>query len=417
MNKQFGISSIWMMLILAVLAPILASCAPAAPAASIIQSEQVRLVAGPLDADQVSDLVVGNSAFALDLYRQLFTAEGNALISPYSLSVALAMTYAGARGETERQMAQALHFTLPQDQLHSAFNTLDQTLSGRESELAFANAIWGDHAYAFREAFLDTLAQNYGAGLQGLDFANSEEARQTINQWAADQTEQRISEVLPANSLNAATALVLTNAAYFQGEWKYAFDEDATQNRDFKLLDGRTVTVPMMQQTAELGYAEHKGLQVVELPYASDELSMVILLPPAASFQDMALGLDPTLLETFTGNLEPTQLVLSFPSFEFDTSLKLKEALMALGMVEAFGPADLSGMDGSTELFIDEVYHRAFIEVDESGTEAAAASAVVVNRKGPAVEQELTIDRPFIFLIRDRETNTILFLGHVLDPS
>ena len=390
--------------------------------AEVVQSDRPRLPAPSAEEAGVAELVAGDSAFALDLYRVLFAREENLFYSPHSLSVALAMTYAGARAETERQMAAALHYTLPQDQLHPAFNALDQALSSRgEGEEAFrlymANAIWGQQGYSFLKAFLDTLAENYGAGLRTVDFARSEEARRLINQWVGDQTERRIPDLLPPNSVDGETTLVLTNAVYFKAAWTHPFAEGRTQDGAFTLLDGGEVMVPMMEQAAELGYAERPGVQAVELPYAGGELSMVILLPEAGSFEAFARGLDAVELEAILGEMEPLGVRLGMPKFRFDTEVQLRDALMELGMVDAFGEADFSGMDGTKELFIDEVYHDAFVAVDEAGTEAAAATAVVVARKGLAVEQEVRVDRPFLFLIRDLETGAILFLGHVVNPG
>jgi len=382
--------------------------------ADVARSDAPRLPVPSLDGE----LVAGNTAFALDLYRVLFDQEENLFYSPHSLSAALAMTYAGARAETEQQMAEALHYTLPQAQLHAAFNALDQALAGREGEdLHIVNAVWGQQGYSFLDAFLDILAENYGAGLQTMDFG-SDEARRLINQWVSDQTESRIHDLLPPGAVDGETALVLTNAVYFKAGWMHPFDESLTRAGSFSLLDGQETTVMMMNRLAELGYAERPGVQAVELPYAGGELSMVIVLPETGAFDEFAQGLDAGELDALLSDIEPRGVQLAMPRFGFDAALGLKDALMELGMVDAFGAADFSGMDGSRELFIDQVYHQAYLAVDEAGTEAAASSAVVMARKGaPEVEQEVRVDRPFIFLIRDVETGAILFLGHVLNPA
>jgi serpin B len=413
----------------AVVVTALASCAAppgGAVKAGIIASDKPRLAAASLDQAQVPILVEGNTAFALDLYRALGHSGENLFYSPYSISVALAMTYAGARGDTEAQMAQALHYTLPQAQLHAAFNALDQFLLSRADagdeeafRLHMANTTWGQRGYSWLEAFLDTLAENYGAGLYQVDFSQPEEARRLINEWVAEQTEGRIEELLPPGAVDGQTAMVLTNAVYFKAAWKFPFAEEATQDGPFHLLDGSQVTVPTMYRLADFGYAEDQGVQALELPYAGDQMSMVILLPQAGTFESFVQALDAQQLAALLGRLEPAGVALRMPRFRFQAEYELKDALTRLGMVDAFGSdADFSGMDGTKELFIDQVYHEAFVALDEAGTEATGATAVVVARKGmPLAQHELTINRPFIFLIRDIETGTILFLGHLVNPA
>jgi serpin B len=321
-------------------------------------------------------------------------------------------------------MTEALHL-VPQEQLHPAFNALDRALDSRGKAavpgafcLKVANAIWPQQGYAFLDPFLDTLAEHYGAGLYTLDFARSEEARQAINGWVDEETEHRIKELLPPGSLTGDTALVLSNAVYFYAAWRHPFAEEATIDGAFTLLDGKQVTVPTMHQVAQLGYAARPGVRAVELPYAAGELSMVVLVPDEGTFEAFAQGLEAEELQAILSGLTPTQVRLALPKYEFAAGFEAKKALTHLGMVDAFGDrADFSGMDGTTELYIDEVYHKAFIAVNEAGTEAAAASAVVMTRKGPMVEQEVEVNRSFVFLIRDVETGAILFLGHVVNPA
>ena len=433
MKKRYWIRGTFVSLVVLVSATVasgLAGCAAPGPIGSVVKADVVRsdkprLPAPSPDEARVTELVEGNTEFAFDLYQELFNEEENLFYSPYSLSTALAMTYAGARGETERQMAQALHYTLPQAQLHPAFNALDQALAGEgEGEdgeaprLDIVNAIWGQQGYAFLDAFLDTIAENYGAGLRLVDFGQTKKARRAINQWSSDQTGRRIQDLLPPGVINGETALVLTNAIYFKAAWMFPFAEGRTYDGTFTLLDGGQVTVPMMEQSASLGYAERPGVRAVELPYAGGELSMVIVLPESGTFEDLAQGLDAGELDAILSEIEPMGVRLTMPKFRFDAGFDLKDALMELGMVDAFGDADFSGMDGTHELFIREVCHKAFISVDEAGTEATAASAVVMERKGgPHVEQEFRLDRSFLFLIRDIETGAILFLGHVVNPA
>ncbi|MBL7065089.1 MAG: serpin family protein [Anaerolineae bacterium] len=323
-------------------------------------------------------------------------------------------------------MAETLHFILPQDRLHPAFNGLDLALArrgegaeGKDGEgfrLNIVNATWGQEGFQFLPEFLDTLAENYGAGLRLLDFVNApEEARITINDWISDQTEDRIEDLIPQGVIDELTRLVLTNAIYFNAAWQYPFREDLTAAGTFYLLDGGQVTAPMMTQTAPFGYAESEGYQAVELPYDGGELSMVILLPAVGKFELFEGALDADHVDTITKNLAYRQVALTMPKFEFESGFSLAETLAAMGMPDAFtGAADFSGMTGSRDLFIREVTHKAFVSVDEAGTEAAAATAVAV----PVEEGvEVTVDHPFIFLIRDIETSAILFVGRVVNPK
>jgi len=423
--------SLWMALCLVVAS--LPGCSPKGPAtvakAEVLQSDKPRLSAPSLQEARVPDLVAGNTLFAFDLYRTLFDQELNVFYSPYSISLALAMTYAGARGNTALEMAQALHLALPQERLRAASNALDQALASRgttvtqEGErfrLHVANALWGQKGYAFLATFLDLLAQNHGAGLRLLDFQGATEAsRQAINQWVEEQTEQRIRDLLPSGSITPLTRLVLSNAIYFNAGWMYPFPESATADGAFYLLKGSTVNVPLMQQSERLGYAEGPGYQAVELPYLGGELSMVVLLPAEGQFERLAQGLDAAQLADILGRIEHTQVALTLPRFKYESEFPLKEALQRLGMEEAFSTnADFSGMDGRRDLFIDNVYHKAFVAVDEKGTEAAAATAVVIALTSmPAEPKEVRVDRPFLFLIRDVESGAILFLGHVVNPT
>lgn len=408
----------------------LAACAQPL-AGEVIQSEKRRESSPNVDDTDLAMLIDGNSDFAFDLYQALSKEDNNIFYSPYSISLALAMTYAGARGETEQQMADTLHFILPQDRLHPAFNSLDIELShrgkgakGKDGEgfrLNIVNAIWGQKDYRFLTTFLDTLAKNYGAGLRLMDFINApEESRITINNWVSDQTEGRIKDLIPQGLINRLTRLVLTNAIYFNAAWQYPFDEDMTQDGTFYLLDGDEVTVPMMRQTESFGYAEGDGYQAVELAYDGGELSMVILLPRAGQFKAFEGTIDARLVNAIVKALEPRQVVLTMPKFEFESSFSLKETLTGMGMPVVFSEdADFSGMTGYRDLFIADVVHKAFVSVDEAGTEAAAATAVVMQKTAalPSTPVEVTVDRPFIFLIRDIETGTILFVGRVIDPS
>jgi len=394
----------------------------------IVRSEKQRVTSPDVAEADLAELVAGNSAFALDLYQAIREEDGNLFYSPYSISLALAMTYAGARGETEQQMADTLHYTLSQERLHPAFNALDLELAsrgegaeGQDGEgfrLNIVNSIWGQTGYKFLSQFLDTLAENYGAGLRLLDFVKApEESRGVINDWVSDETEGKIEDLLPPNSITSQTVLVLTNAIYFNAAWEYPFEEELTHDGPFNLLDGGQVTVPMMEQTEYFGYAQGEGCQAVELPYDGQELSMVILLPEAGRFEEFASGLDAERVTAILKDISPQEVHLTMPKFTYESGFRLKETLAAMGMPAAFTAADFSGIDGTRSLFIDDVYHKAFVSVDEAGTEAAAATAVVVARAAPTPPKEVTVDRPFVFMIHDIETDAILFLGRVVDPS
>jgi serpin B len=400
----------------------------------LLQSGKPRNTSPNVGAAELEELVTGNTAFAFELYQALRQKEGNLFYSPYSISIALAMTYAGAREETERQMSKTLHFTLPRERLHPAFNALDLELAsrgkgvvgkdGRPFRLNIANSIWGQIGHPFLPAFLDALAINYGAGLRLLDFASAPEAsRLTINEWVSKQTEGKIRDLLSPGSITPETRLVLTNAIYFNAAWHYPFDEANTHDDVFRLLDGHQVTVPMMSQINPFGYAEGDGYQAVELPYRGKdqwtvELSMVILLPQPGRFEEFERSLDAERVGAILGALQPREVELTMPKFTYESSFSLKEELEAMGMPDAFsGSADFSGIDGSRDLFIGDIVHKAFISVDEAGTEAAAATAVLMVTLAPPPPVVVMIDRPFIFMIRDIKTGAIIFLGRVINPG
>ncbi|ELZ82668.1 serine protease inhibitor family protein [Haloferax elongans ATCC BAA-1513] len=388
-----------------------------------------------VDDERLAALASGNAEFALDLHAHLASQDdGNQFLSPYSISVALAMTYAGARGETRKQMEEVLHYTLGED-IHPAFSDLQSALEKRETatgpgseeeldafQLAVANALWGQEAYSFSEDFLASLEEHYGAGLQRADFANNpDDERKRINDWVADQTEDRIENLLPAGSITPDTALVLTNAIYFMANWEHKFDPKKTQDGTFTALDGSESTVPMMQQDLRTNYASLPGAEAVELPYVGGDVSMVLILPDEGTFEEFERNLDASQLFGIFDELSDAEGTLVFPKFEFKTKVQLKKALSDLGMPVAFErAANFSGMsaDGQQNLKIDDVHHEAFVSVDEEGTEAAGATAAVIGFTSlPPSWGELRFDRPFLFAIRDRLTDAVLFLGRVVDAG
>lgn len=401
------------------------------PATDLEQVEEGRITSPDVPPSDLDELVQQNTAFAFDLYHAMQSEHDNLFYSPYSISMALAMTYAGARGETAAQMSEALKFTLPEDHLHPAFNALDLELAERGKgptveegdafQLNVVNQLWGQSGYEFLQGFLDTLAAHYGAGMRLLDFQSApEQARQTINDWVAEQTEGKIEDLIPPDAIGELTRLVLTNAIYFNATWQHQFNEDQTQDGPFQPLDDTEVTVPMMHQEEFFEYADGDDYQAVELPYAGRELSMLILLPEAGQFADFEASLGAERVDAVVQSLERESVKLTMPKFEFDSRFRLSDTLAGLGMPLAFDPeqADFSGMDGTDKLFIKAVVHKAFVAVDEEGTEAAAATGVMMQAaSAPPTPVELKIDRPFIFMIRDIETEAILFVGRVLDPS
>ncbi len=396
----------------------------------MVRSDIERVMMPEVEESELDEQVAGNNAFAFDLYRVMRDDKENMFYSPHSISLALAMAYAGARGETEAQMAQALHYRLDQERLHPAFNALDLELTSRgESEegerfqLNIANAVWGQADYGFRSDYLDVLARNYGAGLCVVDFKSApEEARQTINQWVSEETEGKIEDLLPQGAVDTLTRLILTNAIYFNASWMHPFEEWNTSEGDFYTLSGDEVTAPMMKQTERFGYGKGEGYQAVELPYVGDEMSMVILLPAAERFDQFESSLDAERVRDITEQIGRQDVTLTMPKFEFESKFGLADTLAGMGMSDAFSPeeAEFSGIDGTDDLYITDVVHKAFVSVDEAGTEAAAATGVggLLGLFAEPVEVvEVTVDHPFIFLIRDVETGAILLVGRVLNPE
>jgi len=415
-----------------VLVSVLAGCDwlwPNAPTDGVAQSNLARDLSPNVGEADAAALSAGNGAFAFALYHEV-AGDGNLFFSPFSISSALAMAYAGAAGDTETQIAAALHFDLGQGALHPAFNAIDLELNGRDEveapyegdgfELSIVNAVWGERGFTFLDSYLDVLAVSYGAGLRLADFSGDPEgSRTTINGWVSEQTNDRVNDLLPAGSISSATRLVLTNAIYFKAPWLYPFDEDHTQAEWFTRLSGSSASVSMMHETVDAAYAQVGDVQAVELPYNGGKLAMLLLVPDAGQFESFEESLDYGAYEQIVGQLEEHQVHLGLPKFEFDYALSLVDALRSLGMEDAFDPdaADLSGIDGAWDLYISNVLHKAFVSVDEIGTEAAAATAVIIDFTAiPGEPVTLTINRPFLLVIRDIPTETILFVGRVVEP-
>ncbi len=376
--------------------------------------------AAEIDEDTVA-LIGGNNDFALSLYAQIKGGDGNLFFSPVSVSTALAMTYGGARGQTASQMADVLRFDLPPDRLHAAFGTLQKDWLGerddRPYQLSVANALWVQQGMTLLETFLELARANYGAGPNEVDFRTAaEHARQTINGWIERQTEGRIKDLLKPGVVDAATRLVLTNAIYFKGTWKYQFDAAKSAEAPFTVGPGKQVEVPMMRQKGQFRIGGAGGVQLLELPYEGGDLSMVVLLPREVDgLNELEASLTAERIDRWLETMREREVMVFLPRFELTAEFELAEVLAAMGMTDAFGSAaDFSGIDGTRTLFISNVVHKAFVSVDEQGTEAAAATGVVMKRT--AMPPTFRADHPFVFVIRHNQTGSLLFVGRVVNP-
>ncbi len=393
------------------------------------------------DADRLDTLVTETNGFAFDLYRALLDEqpEANLFASPISISLALAMTYAGARETTREQMRDVLRYKLDDEDVHAGFEELQREFDGRSEsaeddiddgdtdedqpfELSVVNSVWGHAEYPFEEAYLDVLESHYGSGLREADFqTNAHGAREEINEWVAEKTEDRIDDLLPEGSLDELTRLVLVNAVYFMANWQHTFPESSTDEEAFTALDGSEHTVQMMGQEHHWSYAEVDGAQAVDLPYVGEEVSMLVVLPPEGEFEEYELDFDEETFSEVVETLELEEGTVRLPRFEFKGSFQLSNALESLGMTDAFDPgeANLDGIaDTEENLFIHEAFHDTFVSVDEEGTEAAAATGVVAGTdSAPSDPFEFVADRPFLFAIRDRPTGSLLFFGRAVDPA
>lgn len=403
------------------------SSTPEVPEFEEARSAKSRLTAVSIAPEDQETFAGDNLAFALMLYNEVLTrASGESVVvSPHSISSALAMTYAGARESTESEMKSALEFGLEQPKLHRAFNALDLALSGRGKgafasdgnafRLAINNAVFAQKGRTFEQPFLDTLAENYGAGIKLVDFLGAADvSRVQINDWVSSKTEEKIKDLLLPGTIGTGTKMVLINTIYLNAAWGSEFSPNDTYGAKFSAKSG-DLEVPTMHQTARFPFAEVNGFTAVELPYQGGELAMDIILPPTsgallskAEFQGILAG--------FTER----NVQLSLPKFRLEpASVSLRPVLEALGMKTPFtDQANLSGISAANDLFISDVIHKAFIDVKEKGTEAAAATAVVINEKTSASPEAIRFaaDRPFHFVLRDRGTRQVLFIGHVAKP-
>jgi len=372
----------------------------------------------------------GNNLFAFDLYRRLAAdpahAGGNLFFSPYSISSALAITYEGARGTTADEIGAVLHLPTNDTLRREGFAAIDAGLN-RESgnyTLRTANALWAEETHSFLPEYIETAARWYGANATSLDFINdSEGSRETINRWVENETEDKIRDLLPSGSIDPLTRLVITNAIYFKGTWVERFDPAETMEEEFRVGPNETVTVPMMHGKTIYPYAETDTFQALEMPYAhgnETELAMLVLLPREDNLTAAEESLDAEKVMDLRESLTSRQVEVFFPKFTLETEYGLPPTLAAMGMSTAFDEdaADLSGMDGTRDLFITGIFHKAFVDVNEEGTEAAAATGVVAGGGGIRSETPpvFRADHPFVFLIVEKDSGTVLFIGRVVNP-
>ncbi len=389
------------------------------------------------DADQTA-LEDGNASFAFAAFAALFDGNSNLSLSPYSLSSALAMTYAGARGSTASEIATALNFTLPQARLHQGFDWLDLQLASRANSgataassqpstarpfaLHIANSIWANPKTDFQQPFLDTLAVDYGAGVHLVDFAgDAEGAIGAINAWTSQETNGRIPDLLPPIAVDSSTVLILADAIYFDAGWAQPFSKSQTAPATFTRTDGTTVHATTMSEAVTLPYVAGATYQAVELTYEGGMVAMDIVLPTPGKEAAFEAGLTPQAFALITGDLQPTIVGLDLPKFSLHgASSSVAGMLRKRGVHAAFtdGAANFTGIAAEGGIFIKDVFHQVFVAVDEDGTEAAAATEVVFEDSAVVETQaQMNVDHPFFFVIRDLPTGTILFMGWVVDPT
>lgn len=372
-------------------------------------------------------LVQDNSAFAMDLYQKLCASDGNIFFSPYSISTALAMTYGGARGNTEKEMAKTLRFSLDQENLHFAFAQVESRLNKLQKagniKLSVANALWPQQDYKFLDEYLFLAKKHYGVTITPLDYKRAREAaRSMINKWVEDKTQSKIKDLIQPGILNALTRLVLVNAIYFKGNWESQFKADKTKDAPFYVSPKKSVQVPMMTQKQKFEYANLRSFEILKLPYVGNEMSMIILLPKETDgLKQLEANLSLENLKGWKRRLDKRDVLVFLPKFKMTSMFRLDKTLVSMGIIDAFSnsKANFAGMDGrSNWLYIAAVIHKAFVDVNEEGTEAAAATAVVIGAmSAPAPSPTFRADHPFVFLIQENQTGSILFIGRVTDPT
>ncbi|MFU8802194.1 MAG: serpin family protein [Bradymonadaceae bacterium] len=373
-----------------------------------------------------ADPVLANTALGLDLYRHVSESDGNIVYSPLSISMALAMTQAGARGETAEQIAGAIRFDGDSAALEQGYGRLTGLFEhddAGELSVSLANSLWVQMGLSYGIDFLQTLERSYDSEMRQVDFrADPEESRRLINAWVAENTRDLIDELLPRGIIRPQTRLVLVNALYFKGAWVHAFPEGNTRPAPFHIADKQTSEVPMMRQKAQLRHRTSGDHDIVELPYADGDFSMVVIMPKRTTTAHFLSQTTPGALQELFDGLELGRVQLGLPRFDVTSPIPLRETLIAVGMPLPFDPdqADFSPITREEQLYLDNVVHEATITVDEKGTEAAAATAAIiaVESEGPPEKVvNITFDRPFVFFLRDRQTSAVLFMGEIVDPS
>lgn len=398
---------------------------PSLRRASVCMLAAVAAVSQPLAADE-SKTAAASNAFAFDLYGQLRGQEGNLFLSPSSISTALTMSYGGARGETATQMAKVLHLDKVGKNPHAAIGKFQHSLNALQGKgtltLATANSLWSQQGYTFLPEYTKLCQSNYGAAPTSVDFVKQPAAAcKIINQWVEDQTKDKIKDLLKPSSIDANTRLVLINAIYFKGDWANPFPAKATKSEPFQVATNQKVKVPLMMKSGHFLYGENPDAQIVELPYVGLDLSMVVVLPRRVDgLAALEKKLTAQQFATWTKALQSKEVDLWLPKFRMTTEFSLGDPLEHMGMKDAFSmkTADFSGMTGKRDLFIGAVVHKAFVEVNEKGTEAAAATGVIVEQAAE-IPQSVTFraDHPFLFAIRDNKSGGLLFLGRVVNPE
>lgn len=408
------------------------------PPGELLQGVTTRNLAPDVSPESLVELAANNRNFSLSLLQNLVEIEGdeeNLFLSPHSISLAMAMAYAGAQGETKAEIAAVLRFLQSDDEFHAAFNALGLKLDelsevdveeGDAFDLEIVNQTWGHVDFPFQDEYLNTLAEHYGAGLRIVDFESDfEEVRMGINKWVEYVTRDRIVDLLPQGVITALTRFVLVNAVYFYGSWENKFEDSLTEDQPFTRLDGSEVLVPLMRQTGQFGYLNDGTSIAISIPYVGGKAGLVAVMPAESSddFLSWESALTSSGFDALVDGVRGHQLVnLSFPKFESEGSFSLKEVFNLMGIEQAFDPsrADFQGITGSgVELFISDVIHKTFVSIDEEGTEAAAATAVIFGTTDAEIPQpvDARFDRPFLYGVYDFESDTILFLGRMVDPS
>ncbi|MEA4812381.1 MAG: serpin family protein [Anaerolineaceae bacterium] len=396
-------------------------------AGQTLQGGQSYILNQKITDSELKALIEAENQFTLDLYKQVAQEPGNLFFSPFSLYSALTMAYAGTKQATAGEMIKTLHLPYTTEKIHQVMNGLSQRLlaNARVGDIELvkfniANALWAQKGYPFLPEYLDTLSANYDAGLKLVDYKKTEEARKIINDWVAEQTKNRIQDLMGQGVLNPATKMVLTNAIYFKANWQNQFKEQATSDSDFYLEDGSAVMVKMMSQQNQFAASQNSKFNAVEIPYEGGNFSMVIVMPKDKSLTEFEKEMGADLFKLFSDKPLQTAVQLSMPKFELDQSFALAETLKTMGMKAAFGDdADFSGMTGSKDLKITDVLHKAFLQVNERGTEAAAATGIVfgpTSARPPEDPLVMRFDHPFLLIIRENTTNATLFMGRFVKP-